>query len=101
MKITNEINLKYVDDLTLAEAINLPEKLVHVPEDVRPMPDMFHAKTGHVLPSENSLVQKQLMEVEEYARANSMKINNKKTKVMVFNPCTSIDFYACPHPWDQ
>ena len=62
MKRVNEIHLKYVDDLTLAEAINLPEKLVAVPEDVRPLPDLFHAKTGHVMPNqeENSRVFKQL-----------------------------------------
>ena len=29
MKTINEIHLKYVDDLTLAEAINLSEKLKH------------------------------------------------------------------------
>ena len=50
MKNINEIHLKYVDDLTLAEAINLPTKLVSVPEEVRPMPDMYHARTGHVMP---------------------------------------------------
>ena len=36
MKIANEIHLKYVDDLTLGEAINLPEKLVTVPVNQRP-----------------------------------------------------------------
>ena len=43
MKTANEIHLKYVDDLTLAEAINLPEKLIAVPESERPLPDMYHA----------------------------------------------------------
>ena len=52
MKNINEIHLKYVDDLTLAEAINLPTKLVSVPEEVRPMPDMYHARTGHVMPDQ-------------------------------------------------
>ena len=28
----------------------------------------------------------------QIADANEMKINYKKTKVMIFNPCTSIDF---------
>ena len=27
-----------------------------------------------------------------YASNNSMKINEKKTKLIVFNPCTSLDF---------
>ena len=53
---------------------------------------MYHARTGHVLPIENSNVYKQLVKTEEYATANEMKINYKKTKVIVFNPCTSIDF---------
>ena len=44
------------------------------------------------LPVENSLVYKQLLKTEQYARDNFMQINHKKTKVMVFNPCTSIDF---------
>ena len=52
MKAINEIHLKYVDDLTLAEAISLPDKLVHVPESVRPMPDMLHARTGHIMPNQ-------------------------------------------------
>ena len=50
LKTVNEIHLKFVDDLTLAEAINLPEKLVKVPASDRPQPDNYHARTGHVLP---------------------------------------------------
>ena len=49
-KNVNQIHLKYVDDITMAETINLGEQLVEVPESVRPMPDMYHARTGHVLP---------------------------------------------------
>ena len=43
MKAVNLIHLTYVDDLTLAETINLPSKLVAVPDSVRPQPDSFHA----------------------------------------------------------
>ena len=92
MKVANELHLKYVDDLTLAEAINLPKSLVSIPEDRRAQPDAYHARTGHVLPKENSRVYSQLIKTASYAEANSMKINFKKTKVMLFNPCTSIDF---------
>ena len=56
MKTLNQIHLKYVDDLTLAEAIDLPSNLMSVPESVRAMPDMYHARTGHVLPIEKSNV---------------------------------------------
>ena len=94
MRTINEIHLKYVDDLTLAEAINLPDKLKFIPGNARPRPDQFHARTGHVMPNqmENSRVMKQLAKTQQYAQDNDMKINLKKTKAMLFNPCTSIDF---------
>ena len=90
MKRVNNIHLKYVDDMTLAEAIDLSEKLVHVPD--RKQPDVYHARTGHVLPVHSSHVYNELLKTEQYARDNQMKINYSKTKVMVFNPCWSIDF---------
>ena len=34
----------------------------------------------------------QLLKTEEYSERNSMQINKKKTKVMVFNPCKAWDF---------
>ena len=92
MKIANEIHLKYVDDLTLAEAINMPKQLVKVSPTERPQPNNFHARTGHVLPIANSRVFKQLQKVETYASKNDMKLNYKKTKIIVFNPCRNIDF---------
>ena len=58
----------------------------------RPRPDPFHAMTGHALPQENSAVYRQLLETAEYVSNNQMKINLKKTKMVLFNPCTSVDF---------
>ena len=49
-------------------------------------------RTGHVFPNEKSSVYKHLVKTMEYADQNEMKINLKKTKVMVFNLYTSIDF---------
>ena len=92
LKIANEIHLKYVDDLTLAEVINLPENLVHLQPNERPLPDCYHSRTGHVLPGNNSAVQGQLIKTMEYCEQNEMVINLKKSKVMLFNPCRSIDF---------
>ena len=92
MKTVNQIHLKYVDDLTMAEAIDLPTNLVSIPDSERAQPDLYHARTGHVLPVEKSNVYKELVRTMEYADTNEMKINYKKTKAMVFNPCTSIDF---------
>ena len=81
-----------MDDLTLAEAIDLPSNVVSVPETERAMPDMYHARTGHVLPIERSNVYKQLKTTLEYADQNEMKISFNKTNAMVFNPCTTLDF---------
>ena len=92
MKIANQIHLKYVDDMTLAEAVDLPKQLVSVPASQRPQPDNYHARTGHSLPMTSSKVFQQLVKTKEYAEQNSMKINYKKTKVMIFNPCTKTDF---------
>ena len=92
IKAANVIHLKYVDDLTLAESINLKDKLVSVAESDRPLPDSYHARTGHVLPPQNSQIFNQLLETKQYAEDNSMQINNKKTKLMLFNPCIVRDF---------
>ena len=88
MKTANVIYLKFVDDLTLAEAIDLPTQLVQIPPSERTLPDTFHGRTGHVLPPVNSKVFKQLQKVEDYANVNDMKLNYKKTKIIIFNPCT-------------
>ena len=86
MKLVNNIHLKYVDDMTLAEAIDLSEKLVQAPRSDRPQPDVYHARTGHVLPPDRSKVYCQLKKTEEYVRQNKMQINHKKTKLIIFNP---------------
>ena len=66
--------------------------LAPVPASDRPMPDIYHARTGHVLPPECSGVYNQLLKTEKYAADNQMELNYKKTKLMVFNPCRSLDF---------
>ena len=91
-KAANKIHLKYVDDMTLAEAVNLKDNLVSVPITDRPQPDMYHARTGHALPKEKSEVYRELLATNQYADANDMKINFKKTKLMLFNNGRALDF---------
>ena len=62
-KAANRIHLKYVDDMTLGEAIKLKDNLVTVPD--RPQPDSYHARTGHALPLEKSEVFKQLVSTKQ------------------------------------
>ena len=62
------------------------------PLQERPQPDNFRDRTGHKLVNSKSLVLKQLQDTKIYADSNNMKLNLGKTKLMVFNPCTSKDF---------
>ena len=89
-RAANQIHLKYVDDMTIAESIKLKDVLVSVPD--RPLPDNFHARTGHALPAEKSNVYKQLISTNQYAEKNEMKLNFKKTKLMIFNSGRNMDF---------
>ena len=70
----------------------MTDKLKTVPQNGRPQPDTFHARTGHELRPEDSKVFSQLRKIEQYATDNKMKLNYKKTKFMLFNPCSSKDF---------
>ena len=49
IKEMNSIHLKFVDDLTIAESIDMSNQLKTVPIDQIPQPDTFQAKTGHQL----------------------------------------------------
>ena len=101
IKIFNELHLKYVDDLTLVEAINMQETLKSVPLDSRQLPDNYHSRTGHSLPLKDSRVFSQLMKTHKKAENEKMKINFRKTKAMLFNPCKSLDFFPCMNVNDK
>ena len=60
--------------------------------ELRPQPETFHERTGHVLKPQNSKVFNMFEKTEQYAENNKMKINYEKTKLMVFNPGISRDF---------
>ena len=100
-KITQAINKrkeistghwKYVDDLTIAEAIELKKTLKKEDEQDLVRPLSFHDRTEHTLPPERSKVQDQLNEIVEYANRNEMKVNKHKTKLMLFNSARKRDF---------
>ena len=92
VKHFNQLHLKYVDDLALLETVSMKTQLNQVPVQSRTQPDTFHERTGHQLAPENSKVFENLVKTEVYATENKMKINYKKTKLMVFNPGRAIDF---------
>ena len=70
----------------------MKDMLDYLPDDVRPLPDLYRARTGHVLKQGSSRVYDKLNDISEYARSNGMRLNHKKTKLMLFNPCISKDF---------
>ena len=93
VKQLNELHLKFVDDLTLSESVSMKSQLSEVPVTARQQPDTFHERTGHSLNPSHSRVFQKLIETERYAQENKMKINYRKTKLMVFNPGKTRDFF--------
>ena len=76
--------MKFVDDMTIAEAINIKDKIVPHPNPNPVQPTTFHSRTGHYLPPESSHIHKEIARLQEYSSANQMKINVEKTKLMIF-----------------
>ena len=88
-KPIEKIHLKYVDDISIAQSINLEECLIPNPNPQRPFE--YHDHTNHILPNENYNLQDQLNNLNEYCKTKEMKINESKSKVMIFNSRTKYD----------
>ena len=86
----NEIRLKYVDDQTQGEVVQLDSALNF--EADKTGPRLYHDRHGHVLPAQRSLLQKRLIEIEKYTKIHQLKINQTKTKIMSFNFSKKFDF---------
>ena len=85
------IHMKYIDDLTLAESIQLKTNLQQQTDNLN-FPLSFHERTGHFLNPVNCSLQNKINEISDYARHNEMVINVEKTKVMLFNTSRKYDF---------
>jgi len=83
-KIQNK-HWKYVDDMTVAEALDLKETLTTDKENTLGKPVPYHSRTNQMLPPELSQGQSQLEDLNTYATENQMRINQTKTKIMLFN----------------
>ena len=82
---------KYIDNMTQSISMNLKK---NTEIDENPMPELprhFHERTGHTLKAENNDLQDLLDELKTYAVEKKMKINETKTKIIIFNQATSID----------
>ena len=91
-KVLDTKHLKYVDDLTVAEAIKLKDSLEYDEDETLEKPLTYHNRTNQVLPQATSKVQKQLDDISDYAASNEMKVNQTKSKVMLFNTARKYDF---------
>ena len=85
-------HVKFVDDMTLAAAMNLKECLQPNPDVNQPFPLAYHDRTKHILPDNKNVMQDQLDKLIQYCKDNSMKINHEKTKVVLFNTARKYDF---------
>ena len=85
-----ELRLKWLDDVTLAESIQLNINLCSTID--RSGRKQFHERNNLILPPQNSILQTRLNELSIYVQKHKMKINTDKTKIMPFNFTKKYDF---------
>ena len=84
----------YIDDLSELEVVALKKTLVKMnPAFIGPL--NYHERCGLVLPTDKSILQHKLMDIQEFTHRNMMMVNKKKTMVMPFNFTLKYDFI----PW--
>ena len=88
-------HMKYVDDLAMAQSLNMKECLIPNPDPSPARPFAYHDRTNHLLPTTACALQDELTRLTEYAVDNQMQINVRKSKVMIFN--TGRKYDGMPH----
>ena len=78
-------HMKYVDDLSLVQSLNLRECLVPNPDPNPARPLAYHDRTHHLLPTDACQLQEEINRLVTYSENNQMRINADKCKVMIFN----------------
>ena len=91
LSLRSSISVKYVDDHSCAVKINLKNNLTDDPQD-RPRPHNFHERTQHVLPRHSNFLQNMIEDLHQFTESNLMKMNVKKSNVMLFNTSRKFDF---------
>ena len=84
-------HMKYIDDLSYAHAIDLRKCLEINTDTEMQRPLAYHERTGHVL--KESVLQQQASKLNSFANKMDMKINQQKSKVMLFNTSRKYDFH--------
>ena len=83
---------KFVDDLTMLKSIDLKSQLRKASESTMVRPLNYHERTEHFLPVEYNEMQIEMNNLQDFCSTKKMVINSKKTKVMLFNSKTAMDF---------
>ena len=89
IKHSKDTHAIFIDDLSEGEAIQLKKQLIPDPVK-RPYPLKYHERTQQIL--QHSILQKNLSKIDIFTQNNQMKINSKKSKVMLFNKSRKYDF---------
>ena len=85
-----DMHALFIDDLSEAEAIDLKKQIIDDPVQ-RPYPLNCHERTQHILPG-GSKLQLNLTKIEVFTLNNQIKINESKSKLMIFNKSRIYDF---------
>ena len=80
----DEVRVKWIDDVSLAEAVRLDECL-GMDEEEFIGPREYHDRHGWVLDTSKSKLQARLNEIENYSLKNGMVVNTKKSKIIFWN----------------
>ena len=88
-KHKKDMHALFLDDLSEAEAIDLKTQLINDPLK-RPYPLNYHERTKQILPE--SKLQVNLNNIEAFTLNNKMRINENKSKVLMFNMSRNVDF---------
>ena len=76
--------------MTIAHTLHLKKTLK---ENIDPTgPRVYHDRTGHYLPDCDSMMTEQVEKLNKFVEDNDMKINQDKSKVMLFNTSWKYDF---------
>ena len=85
------LSVKFVDDHSCAVRIDMKKSLVPDPI-IRQRPLNYHERTEQILPPRNNLLQLELEDLQSFTVDNLMKINESKTKILLFNTSHNFDF---------
>ena len=84
---------KLIDDVSVAESVDMESVLQPQEEHYWTRPLIRRSRFELAVPDKDNMTRAELGKIAEYARKHFMKINIKKTKVVMFNPSRrGIDF---------